>query len=468
MGRTVLFSSFLVLLLLVPASAVQDPPPSPAGHSETCPLGCGICDAAVEKALSYLASKQLDSGYWESGNAGYRVVAASCCLALLASGSDLEQGPYKDHLKKAYDYFIDRRRSKPDHVFENWNLGWVPMFLAEIYVRTGDRDLRGVLEKIGQDIKENQEENGGYLHAPLKNGKRWPYGVLMATTEWNIATLGLIKKLGIPIPEATLEKALDWAQKATRDNGGVRYSDRRNQRSVENGRTSAMIHAYHCCGLKGKRVYGKMVEYFRAHLGSLPKGHSTPGMHVLTGAFASYGLGEEGWKKFWAQYRDWILSRQQADGSWNAMGPGGRLAGKALDTAWMVTVLQIPKGNLDFLLGKKSGRIVKRKKKGAKDRQPWLGVQVEPVEEGLKVLKTYSGSAARKLKMKKGDILLEVNGKKIGDISDLQKAVAAFEQGGEITVILKRGDEKYKVEGKVTVVPRSYTGWSQKKRQGWH
>ncbi|MHC4606933.1 MAG: DUF6288 domain-containing protein [Planctomycetota bacterium] len=465
MGRTVFFSAFLVLLLFVPASALQDPPAA-GGHSGTCPVDCPVCQAAIDKALGYIVSKQQEQGHWNCGNAGYRVVAASCGLAMLATGEDLEEGKYSENISKALAWLINLMENKPNHTFECWNTGFVPMFFCEIYVRNRDADLRGLLEKIGNQMKDNQEEDGAFLHAPLENGKKWPYGTLIATTHINIATWGMLQRLGIKIPKGAFQKALGYADQVTNGDGGVRYGLGRGQRRAEVGRTSALLHAYNCCEIKPKK-YAKMVEYFRARMSGLPNSHASPGMHLLTGAFAAYELGKSDWDAYWKEFRDRILAKQQADGSWGTMGPGGGIVGPIMDTAWMTIILQIPKGNLDFLLCRKKGGGIAKGKKGP--RKPWFGVQVEPTDDGqLKVIKTYSGSTAQKLKVKKDDVLLQVNGKDVKKVADLDKAVRSFKKGKEITVVLRRGDKELTMTGQVKEVPRSYSSWSAKKKKEWH
>ena len=80
----------------------------------------------------------------------------------------------------------------------------------------------------------------------------------------------------------------------------------------------------------------------------------------------------------------------------------------------------------------------------------WLGVTIQNLtpelaaEFGLKssagalITEIFEGSPAKTAKMKRGDIILEVNGKKIANVESLRNSVAQSKVGGEITVKVMR------------------------------
>jgi len=73
-----------------------------------------------------------------------------------------------------------------------------------------------------------------------------------------------------------------------------------------------------------------------------------------------------------------------------------------------------------------------------------LGVYVEETEKGLKVVEVSEGSVAEKSGVKKGDIIVEFNGKQIKDLVDLK--VELFFSQQENSMVVKRGKKRVKLK----------------------
>jgi len=78
------------------------------------------------------------------------------------------------------------------------------------------------------------------------------------------------------------------------------------------------------------------------------------------------------------------------------------------------------------------------------EKEKKLGVYVEETKDGLKVVEVSDNSVAKKAGIKKGDLILEFNGKKVKDLVDLK--VELFFSQQENTILVKRGDKKIKLE----------------------
>jgi len=84
-------------------------------------------------------------------------------------------------------------------------------------------------------------------------------------------------------------------------------------------------------------------------------------------------------------------------------------------------------------------------------RPGWLGIGLQdvstPVEgSAAQINQLVGGAPAEKGGLQKGDILIEVSGKKIKSLSDMLDASYYFTSGDEIPVTVSRGDEKITVK----------------------
>ncbi len=96
----------------------------------------------------------------------------------------------------------------------------------------------------------------------------------------------------------------------------------------------------------------------------------------------------------------------------------------------------------------------------------WLGVTIQNLtpelaaEFGLEssagalVTEIFTGSPAEKAKMKRGDIILEVNGKKITNVESLRNSVAQSKVGSEITVKVLRDKKTLDLKSIIAEFPQ--------------
>jgi len=103
----------------------------------------------------------------------------------------------------------------------------------------------------------------------------------------------------------------------------------------------------------------------------------------------------------------------------------------------------------------------------------WLGVTIQEMtpelaqkfgiksEKGALVGDIAKGSPAEKSGIKRGDIILEYNGKKITDVGSLRNMVAQSRVGSEIQIIILRGGKEYSVKVAIVELPKDYAESSQ-------
>ena len=104
-----------------PTVVINQPPPPPAPNGEAKPI-----PAFVDTGLAWLADAQFENGGWGAGSHSRQDVrdpravqidpatTAFSAMALMRSGSTLNEGPYHTHVKKALLYMVDLVESYPE------------------------------------------------------------------------------------------------------------------------------------------------------------------------------------------------------------------------------------------------------------------------------------------------------------------------------------------------------------------
>ncbi len=99
---------------------------------------------------------------------------------------------------------------------------------------------------------------------------------------------------------------------------------------------------------------------------------------------------------------------------------------------------------------------------------PWVGVQTEsnstalarylglPTDQGAIVMHVVPNSPAQAAGIRQGDIILQVDGKKVPGAEELRDAVIAHEIGDTITMQIQRGSETLNIEVEAGRVPEEY------------
>lgn len=93
------------------------------------------------------------------------------------------------------------------------------------------------------------------------------------------------------------------------------------------------------------------------------------------------------------------------------------------------------------------------------DQRPMLGVQMSPVptrvlqqqnltpEQGVYVRRVYGGTAAGELGLKRGDVIVEINGSDINSMGDLRNEVMDSDVGDPVQLVVRRDGENLRLGG---------------------
>jgi hypothetical protein len=327
----------------------------------------------VRKGLEWLARNQFKDGHWEGNNGQYAVSMTSLCgMALLCEGSTIREGRYRDNIRRAADWLMDRAQPNgligaPGRMSEGgrymYGHGFGVLFLAcvvgeEENVQRREKLVR-ILEKACKYTRHAQTRRGGWGYLSAKDGDDFDEGSVTIT---QMQALRAARNAGVIVPGDAIRDAIRYLQKSTTPEGGVIYSLTYGGNDVRPALTAAAV----CCGFSAGEYQGggvkKWLKFCRDRLTMPDKGRMAH--HEYTHYYYAqviYVLGEDRYKKLfpdaksdeiltWSKYRkalfDDLKRTQSPDGSWSDDNWTARMVGPIYVTACYLTCLQLDKGIL--------------------------------------------------------------------------------------------------------------------------
>jgi len=285
--------------------------------------------ALWEGGLAWLATRQpVDGGFKEtlSGKNGAVVLTALAGLAWLGGGSDLEQGPYKDNVRRAADRLADNVTKlgegktgeiggKASWSQSNWGYAHAAIFLGELHSRSADRNVLKALHYCAKRLLETQEASGGWAHGP-GGPNALGYVELNIVTGLALGGLGLAQRSGFEVPDEPIKRAEAYLVASGSGDGGVGYSTKPGQKGQGNiGRSAGAWLGYLALG-RGKSAFGKKLgSYSARHADEVLGGHASLMQHILLAGVAAHVSGKGAAKKYWEQCRRDLVLARAPDGS---------------------------------------------------------------------------------------------------------------------------------------------------------
>jgi serine protease Do len=167
-----------------------------------------------------------------------------------------------------------------------------------------------------------------------------------------------------------------------------------------------------------------------------------------------------------ADYEDFI----QTDAAINPGNSGGPLVDIKGELIGINTAIFSRSGGyqgIGFAVPSNMARLVMDQlvQKG-KITRGWLGVTIQELtpelsqkfgiknSKGALVGDIAKGSPAEKAGLKRGDVILEFNGKNVQDVGNLRNMVAQSKVGSEVPVLIRRGDKEYSVKVTIAELPK--------------
>ena len=298
-------------------------------------------EAAVDRALEFLAAKQQPDGSWPQGvspkpNTG---VSGLCTLAFMGRGHVPGRGPYVKTVALAIEGLRDSRQKEGLLCYSGGN-SHGPMYehalaslaLIEASGWMTDPALRETCQDAVDLIVASQNPEGGWRYQPR------PKDADLSVTVMQVVALRAAQNARLEVPQKTLDGAVEYVRKCARPEGGFGYQP-----------GSGPKHAQSAAGALCLQLLGQFDDPAVAKaLESLQKSAYAPQMdqyfHYMNyySMQAHFQAGEEQWEKWHPRVRQQLLESQEPDGSWPGWGEE-RIngPGKCYSTAMAAITLEV-------------------------------------------------------------------------------------------------------------------------------
>lgn len=346
MKTVAFFASWLVLMAVEAVPREEEGSSTPASP-ESSPEAPPHHLDSVRHGLDWLAEHQNKDGSFGSQ---YRVTVTSlACLAFMANGSLLTQGPYRNNIADGLKFVLDRQTRSGLFAESGGKLmhshGYATLFLSELYGTHLNRssgvdieELKYRLKKAVRVIERSQSQNGGWYYFPDPDSDE---GSVTVTV---VQALRSARNGGLSVDDKVIARAFEYIQKSSNEDGGIAYS--LSERSSTFALTAAGVSVLNALGdYRGKEV-DLGLEYMRKSYENPPEETgrgSFPYYEEFYATLAFYQAGGASWSMYYPRIRDGLIQIQKEDGSWDG-AYGGEYG-----TAFSLLVLQVPYRYLPIL-----------------------------------------------------------------------------------------------------------------------
>ena len=272
---------------------------------------------SVDRSHEYLAKQQRPDGAWDGNNAPN----ALALLAFMGRGHVPGRGPYSDVLEKGKKFilrtqdangvFVPQRAAGSGPMYQQ---GLATLALAELYGMDPDPELEAALRKSVDLLIQCQSDRGGWRYQPQKSDED------LSVTVMQIVALRAANNAEIPVPAATIEKAVTYVKSCADPAGGYGYQNG----SRKPPTTAAGIVSLQLLGYHEDPTIPAALDY----LVSLPVEWGNAGDISYYFYFhyyamqATYQAGGKHWSDWHPRVRELLLEKQNPDGSWDMPGGG--------------------------------------------------------------------------------------------------------------------------------------------------
>jgi hypothetical protein len=349
---TVLLASVFPAISLGQVSGLVSQPAPPTPRTGQLPPGITPeTKAAIDRGLAYLARVQSREGSWSNrGQYGAYPVSMTALagLALLMDGNTTTQGRYAPQVDRAARFIT--RMAGPTGLIEGqehegrpmYGHGFSMLFLSQLYGMTEDpdrgRQIHDILVRGVELSGKGQSQQGGWYYTPDARNDEG------SVTITQVQALRSCRSVGVMVPKAIIDNAMDYLTKSQNSDGGIRYSLRMAGGNSRPAITAAAV----CCWFNAGEYNNPRAKQALAFAKQKIKPGSTEGGHDyyahLYLSQALYLAKDSYWEEYFSKRRDFLLAQQSPDGYWSGDG-----VGDIYGTAIALIILQLPYNQLPIM-----------------------------------------------------------------------------------------------------------------------
>jgi hypothetical protein len=330
-------------------------------------------DAAVDRALVWLAAQQQPDGSFPTLTQGQPAVTSLCVLAFMAHGHNPGVGPYGEQLEKATRYIMEcqkenglvtlngpegprltRNVSYELGVTAAYNHAISSLTLSEIYgmgqrkeatqLSAGIKKALAATLEMQRWPKDQPHDLGGWRYI-IDEG---PDDSDLSITGWHLMFLRSARNAGFPVGQEPIDDAVKYVRRTFDRNyhtfGYTIKPVTNRSRAMAGAGILAMAHAGYHNSLEAQEAARWLLMHglddYNTNFGIRADRYHYSLFNACQGM---YQMGNPYWEKFFPHTVASLLAHQQADGSWEAENlERDRPFGNAYTTALVVLSLGAP------------------------------------------------------------------------------------------------------------------------------
>lgn len=302
-------------------------------------------DAAINRALQHIASKQQPSGAWVIDQHGESTAATSLAvMAMLAAGHVPGEGPYDQAMQRGIQWVLEHQQQNGLLVHRT---GHGPMYchgistlmLAEVAGMTDAAAAERCREALkravrliltAQNVRKDRNNAGGWRYSPGSNDSD------LSVTGWQLLALRAAKNLGCDVPAENIDDAVSYVKRCSFRNAGFGYQPGGGPSPT---RTGTGILCLEICGVHhSPEALGGAAAWLQRPLRADDEWFFYGAYYSTIGLFQ---IGGEQWAQTKRHMVPLLLNLQKEDGSWTGRRNEERGLGTIYATALAVLALSV-------------------------------------------------------------------------------------------------------------------------------
>lgn len=300
-------------------------------------------EAAVDKALAYLASIQSADGRWDmsehNGKSDSDMAGTGAALLAFYGRGQRHDEPckYQEVVQKGITWLVDQqdkisgdlRGIKPRA--RMYNHGIASLAMVEAYGVTKDLKLRPRAQSAIEFIEAAQHREGGWRYSPGERGD-------LSVSGWMIMVLASAQMSGLEVKPETLDGARKFLDHVSsgRHGGAFGYTDPRGNRGHSASMNAVGFFCRQLLGLSNNSELAweasSLIDRSGFDAGDL--------YYAYYGTLASYQHQGPAWRRWMAEMKKKFVRAQRRDGSWVATGWTGKQMGTIVATSLVALSLE--------------------------------------------------------------------------------------------------------------------------------